>query len=132
MITHIHTATIFVRDENKAVEFYTQKLGFELITDMPMGPDQRWLELAPPGAPSHILLYKPTPDQPGADTYEGAMANIGKFQPILFRCDSVQKTYEELSAKGVKFPTPAKQESWGMWAVFEDQDGNSFGLSESS
>src|SRR5437764_122527 len=117
MITHIHTATVFVRDQQAALDFYTQKLGFEVITDMPMGPGQRWLEVAPPGASTHVLLYQPTPEQPGADTYEAAMASIGKFQTILFHCDDVQKTYKEFSGRGVAFPTPAKQESWGMWAV---------------
>ncbi len=130
MITHVYTATVFVRDQDAAVAFYTQKLGFEVVADFPMGPEQRWLEVAPPAAATHILLYKPTQEQPGADSYEAAMALIGKFQTILFRCDDVQKTYEDLSARGVQFPTPAKQEEWGMWAVFQDQDGNSFGLSQ--
>ena len=72
-----------------------------------MGPGQRWIEVAPPGASTHVLLY-PVPE-PGADFSEAATASIGKFQTILFHCDDVQKTYEELSARGVTFSTPAKQ-----------------------
>lgn len=129
MITAIHTSTIFVRDQDKALDFYLNKLGFEKLRDDPMGPASRWIEVAPPGAQSHVLLYKPTPEMPGAATYEAAMASIGAFSTILFRCDDVRRTYEELSAKGVQFPTPPEQQPWGWWAAFEDQDGNSFGLS---
>jgi lactoylglutathione lyase len=129
MINAIHTSTIFVRDQDRALDFYINKLGFEKHRDDPMGPDSRWIEVSPPGAESHILLYKPTPGMPGASTYENAMASVGTFSTILFRCDDVQRTHAELAAKGVKFPTPAEQQPWGWWAVFEDQDGNSFGLS---
>ena len=128
MITHVYTTTVFVLDQPAALDFYTQKLGFEVVLDMPMGPGQRWLEVAPPGAATHVLLYQPTPEQPGANSYETAMATIGKFQTILFSCGDVEKTYHELSARGVTFPQPPKQEPWGMWAVFQDRDGNSFGL----
>lgn len=130
MITAIHNATVFVNNQDKALEFYTTKLGFTVVTDLPMGPGARWLEVAPPDARSRILLYKATAENPGAESVEAAQARVGTFQTILLATDSVQKTYEELSAKGVNFPTPAKQEAWGMWAVLADQDGNQFGLTE--
>lgn len=117
-------------DQDKALDFYVHKLGFEKRRDDPMGPNSRWIEVAPLGAQSVVLLYKPTQEMPGAGTYEKAMENIGTFHPILFACKDVKQTYAELSAKGVKFSTPAEQQPWGWWAVFEDQDGNSFGLSQ--
>jgi lactoylglutathione lyase len=61
MLTMIGTITVHVTDQDKALAFYTQKLGFEMRADMPMGPDQRWLEVAPPGAQTRILLYYRTP-----------------------------------------------------------------------
>ena len=131
-LTNIHTASVFVRDQDAALDFYTNKLGFEVRRNDPMGPDGRWIEVAPPGAQTAVLLYKPTPEMPGASTYEYAQAGIGTFNPILFRCDDVQRTYQELSARGVRFPTPPEQQPWGWWAVFEDQDGNSFGLNQAS
>jgi predicted enzyme related to lactoylglutathione lyase len=130
MIGKIHTASVFVRDQAAARDFYVNKLGFEVRRDEPMGPESRWIEVAPPGAQSGVLLYKPTPDMPGASTYELAQTNIGTFNPILFHCEDVRSTYEELSARGVYFTTPPEQQYWGWWAVFEDPDGNSFGLSE--
>ena len=131
-LTHLHSASVFVRDQDAALDFYTNKLGFEVRRDDPMGPDSRWIEVAPPGAQSAVLLYKPTSEMPGASTYEHAQASIGTFNPILFSCDDVQRTYQELSARGVRFPTPPEQQPWGWWAVFEDQDGNSFGLNQAS
>jgi predicted enzyme related to lactoylglutathione lyase len=130
MISHVYATTIYVRDQDRALDFYTSKLGFGKRRDDPMGPDARWIEVIPPGAQSAVLLYKPTPEMPGASTYEKAMEYIGTFSPILFACSDVQKTYEELKAKGVNFTTPAEQQPWGWWAVFEDQDGNSFGLTQ--
>jgi lactoylglutathione lyase len=130
MITHVGTTSVFVKDQDAALAFYVDKLGFEKIADEPMGPGSRWIEVAPPGGETAVLLYKPTPEQPGASSYEVALATIGKFQTILFRCDDVEATCKELTAKGVKFPTPAKEEPWGWWAVFEDQDGNSFGIAQ--
>jgi catechol 2,3-dioxygenase-like lactoylglutathione lyase family enzyme len=130
MIEAVHTATVFVRDQAKALDFYVNKLGFETRRDEPMGPDSRWIEVAPPGSRTAVLLYKPTPEMPGASSFEAAEASIGKWQTILFACPDVRVTHAELSGRGVNFPQPPEQQFWGWWAVFEDQDGNSFGLSE--
>ena len=62
MLTNIGTITVQVTDQDKALAFYTQKLGFEKRSDEPMGPNQRWIEVAPPGAQTRILLYKATPE----------------------------------------------------------------------
>ena len=78
MLTSVGTITVQVTDQDKALEFYTQKLGFEVRTDQPTGPDQRWIEVAPPGAQTRILLYKATPEMPGAASYDEAIASIGK------------------------------------------------------
>src|SRR5215212_2532226 len=130
MITAVHTATVFVKDQDRALDFYVNKLGFEKRRDDSMGPDSRWIEVAPPGAETAVLFYKPTPEMPGAATFDLAQSMIGVFQPILFRVDDIRATYEQLAAKGVSFPTPPEQQFWGLWTIFEDQDGNSFALSQ--
>jgi catechol 2,3-dioxygenase-like lactoylglutathione lyase family enzyme len=128
MLTNVGTITVHVTDQDKALAFYTEKLGFEARTDMPMGPDQRWIEVAPPGAQTRILLYKPTPEAPGADSYEVAKAKIGKNTGMVLEVDDIEATFAELKAKGVTIIDEATRQPWGWWGVFADQDGNSYGV----
>jgi len=72
MLTKIGTITVQVTDQDKALAFYTQKLGFEKRSDQPMGPDQRWIEVAPQGAQTRILLYKATPEAPWCSLLRGS------------------------------------------------------------
>jgi predicted enzyme related to lactoylglutathione lyase len=116
MIKHIKFATIPVRDQDKALKFYTEKLGFTVFTDQPMGPGQRWIELSVPGSKTGLVLFTP----------DGFEDRIGKFSGISFECDDVEQTYETLKAKGVEFTAPPKKESWGTSAIFKDIDGNQF------
>ena len=128
MLTMVGTITVHVTDQDKALAFYTEKLGFETRADMPMGPDQRWLEVAPAGAQTRILLYKPTPDAPGADSYEVAKAKIGTSTGMVFEVDDIVATFEDLKGKGVTIIDEAARQPWGWWGVFADQDGNSYGV----
>ena len=128
MLTMVGTITVHVTDQDKALAFYTEKLGFEKRADMPMGPDQRWLEVAPAGAQTRILLYKPTPDAPGADSYEVAKAKIGKSTGMVLEVDDIVATFEDLKGKGVTIIDEAARQPWGWWGVFADQDGNSYGV----
>ena len=128
MLTNVGTITVHVTDQDKALAFYTEKLGFEARADMPMGPGQRWIEVAPPGAQTRILLYKPTPEAPGADSYEVAKAKIGKNTGMVLEVDDIEATFAELKAKGVTIIDELTQQPWGWWGVFADQDGNSYGV----
>jgi predicted enzyme related to lactoylglutathione lyase len=119
MIRKIKFSSIPVRDQDRALEFYTRTLGFTLQTDQPMGPGQRWVEVRPPKGDSGIALFTP----PGHES------RIGTFTGLSMECDDVQKTYEELSAKGVVFAKPPKSESWGMMAILQDSEGNQIVLS---
>lgn len=118
MIRGIKFASVPVRDQEKALLFYTKKLGFEIVTDQPFG-NQRWIELSIPGAESQLVLFTP----PGHET------RIGGFQPVVFWTDDIEKTYAELIARGVKFTSPPKKEPWGTSSIFADEDGNQFVLS---
>ena len=128
MLTNVGTITVHVTDQDKALAFYTEKLSFEARTDMPMGPDQRWIEVAPPGAQTRILLYKPTPEAPGADSYDVAKAKIGKNTGMVLEVDDIKATFAELKAKGVTIIDEPTQQPWGWWGVFADQDGNTYGV----
>ncbi|HEU5453308.1 MAG TPA: VOC family protein [Terriglobales bacterium] len=118
MIKSVKFVTIPVRDQDRALEFYTGKLGFAVATDQAFGP-QRWIELKIPGADTRVVLF----------AIPGQEDRIGTFQGISFQADSVEKTYSELKARGVDFEQAPKKESWGTSAIFKDPDGNSFVIS---
>ena len=119
MIKAIKFVSIPVRDQDRALEFYTQKLGFEILTDQPMGPGQRWIELGIPRAETRVVLFTPA----------GHEDRVGGVSNVAFVSDNVEKTYQDLAAKGVEFVQPAKKEPWGTSAIFKDVDGNQFVIS---
>ena len=119
MIRGIKIATIPVRNQDAALKFYTEKLGFKVVTDQPFDGKQRWIELLIPGAETWIALFTP----------EGHENRIGGFQPMTFWCDDVLSTCNQLKAKGVAFAQEPRQEPWGTMAIFKDPDGNQFVVS---
>jgi predicted enzyme related to lactoylglutathione lyase len=118
MIRGVKFVSIPVRDQEKSLKFYTEKLGLEIMTDQAFG-NQRWIELGIPGADTRVVLF----------TLPGQHDQIGKHQPVTFWSDNVQQTFEQLSKKGVEFLQPPKTEHWGTSAIFKDTDGNQFVLS---
>lgn len=119
MIRGIKLASIPVRDQDASLQFYTEKLGFRVLTDQPFGEKQRWIELGIPGAESRLALFTP----------EGHENRIGGFQPMTFWCDDVFATAKAMKANGVEFAQDPKKESWGTAGIFKDVDGNQFVLS---
>jgi predicted enzyme related to lactoylglutathione lyase len=119
MIRKIKFTSIPVRDQDRALHFYVTTLGFTLVTDQPMGPGQRWIELRPAKGDTGVALFTP----PGHED------RVGTFTGISLDCDDVQKTYEELRAKGVEFAQPPRSEPWGVMAILKDSEGNQFVLS---
>ena len=119
MITCLKFASIPTRDQDAAVAFWTEKVGFRVLTDQPMGPGKRWIELGIPGAETRIVLFTP----------EGHADRIGTFFNGSFACDDVDHTYKQLTAKGVVFEGPPEKQAWGTSAKFSDLDGNTFILS---
>ena len=120
MIRGVKIVSIPVSDQDRALKFYTEKLGFKVATDQEMAPGaQRWIELMIPGADTGIALFTP----------EGHEKRIGEFQSISFWCDDVFATVELLKAKGVVFTKEPTTEQWGSVAVFKDVDGNQLVLS---
>jgi predicted enzyme related to lactoylglutathione lyase len=119
MIKQLKFASIPTRDQDAALTFWTEKVGFRVATDQPMGPGQRWIELAIPGAQTGIALFTP----PGHED------RIGTFFNGSFMCDDVDYTYRQMRDRGVTFVQEPRREPWGTSAKFADPDGNIFVLS---
>jgi predicted enzyme related to lactoylglutathione lyase len=121
MIKQLKFVGIPVRDQDAALAFWTEKVGFRVATDQPMGPGQRWIELSIPGAQTGVTLFTP----PGHED------RVGGFFNGSFACDDVDHTYQQMLARGVEFSQGPKKEQWGTSAIFKDPEGNTFVLSSS-
>lgn len=117
MIRGVKFVSIPVTDQDRALAFYTTKLGFRLLTDQPFSSEQRWIELGIPGAETRIVLFRMD-----EGLKPGSMMNVSLWT------DDVEGTARELKAKGVEFVSDPKREPWGTFAIFKDADGNSFVL----
>lgn len=126
MITHIQTVGVYVSDQDRSLAFYRDKLGFELQMDAPMG-QSRWIQLAPKGAQTSLVLNMPAPDMP-PEMYERTKSLIGGFANFIFTVDDIEATYAELTARGVEFQDKPAQQPWGWWATLKDPDGNIIGV----
>lgn len=120
MIKQIKFVSIPVADQNRALDFYTEKLGFTIITDQPFNENQRWIELRVPKAETRVVLFTPPGDE----------ARVGSFMNMSYACDDLTQTYEALKARGVEFDGPPEKQPWGSYAKFKDSEGNQFVLSE--
>ena len=102
MIKGLKFAGIPVTDQDRALAFYRDLLGFRVVTDQPMGENQRWIELRIPGADTGISLFTP----PGHED------RIGTYHNLSFWTDDVQQTYDELRSRGVKFESEPQEQAW--------------------
>jgi len=114
MIKRIKFLGIPVRDQERALAFYTEKLGFRIMTDQEMSPTQRWIELQIPGAETGVVLFTP----PGHED------RIGTFVNTSWEVDSIDKAYEDLLARGVEFTGPPQKQPWGNSVIMKDSEGN--------
>lgn len=119
MIKGVKFVSIPVRDQKAALEFWTEKLGFQIMTDQPFNDKQRWIELGLPGNATRVVLFH----------MDGWEDKIGAFMNVVFYADDVVRTHKDLADRGVEFVAPPKKESWGTSAIFKDQDGSQFVLS---
>lgn len=105
MITHANTVAVYVSSQQDALRCYTEKLGFEVRRNAPMGPGGNWIELAPHGAQSRIVIYP-----------RAMMKGWEALKPsIVLGCADAQATYRELSARGVRFTQAPKKMPWGTF-----------------
>lgn len=120
MVKGIHQVVLEVEDQNRALAFWTEAMGLELVQDAPYG-DERWLEVRTPDGAVTIVLSRRQGERPTAPA-ELPTSNI------MFYCDDLVRTYDELKARGVEFSQPPIEQPFGWWSVFQDAEGNRFAL----
>jgi catechol 2,3-dioxygenase-like lactoylglutathione lyase family enzyme len=124
----VELVTIVVDDYDSAVAFFVDTLGFELIEDAPAlrgdGRPKRWVVVRPPHAQTGILLAQADGDEQAAAVGNQTAGRVGFF----LRVDDFDAVHDRLLAKGVRFITPPRDESYGRFAVFLDVAGNAWDL----
>ncbi|HEX2233171.1 MAG TPA: VOC family protein [Thermoleophilaceae bacterium] len=124
MIDAVAKAVVSVDDQERALRFWTERVGFELVRDETYG-DERWIEVRPPGG-GPVLVLSPRPSgQPRPDVPE-----MLPHSPLFFTCADIQETHRELSERGVEFHAPPQRQHFGWWALFCDDEGTRFALGE--
>ena len=129
-------AQVWVHDQDEALAFYTEKLGFEVQSDvtLPEMGDFRWLTVAPPGQPDTavVLMAIPGPpvmDEETAEQVRTLMAK-GFAGTIFLTTDDVQASYEELKGRGVDFVEQPEERPYGIDSAFRDPSGNNIRLTQ--
>lgn len=124
----IHVTSVFVDDQQKALEFYTDKLGFVAKTDVPAGAF-RWLTVVGADEPDGVELLLEPDDHPAAKAYKSALMADG-IPAASFAVDDLNATFKELTAKGVVFTQePTAMGPDLLTAVLDDTCGNLIMLS---
>jgi catechol 2,3-dioxygenase-like lactoylglutathione lyase family enzyme len=121
--------TIIVDDYDRAIEFFTGALGFELAEDSPAlttvgGRPKRWVVVRPPGAQTGVLLAQADGPRQAAAVGNQVAGRVGFF----LRVDDFGAAYERMTAAGVEFATEPRDEPYGRIAVFLDVAGNRWDL----
>jgi len=118
----LHFVIVYVRDQERSLQFYVDKLGFRVAVDHRFADGQRWIEVEPPDGNAHIGLALLQPN-------EDPEKLIRPETLIWFITEDVNRKYEAWKARGVHFRYPPEVPAWGgIHTRFEDPDGNSFGL----
>lgn len=123
----VEKVVVDVEDQERAKEFWTSSMGFEVIQDAPYG-DERWLEVQSPDKGVVLVLNR-------TSTGPGDRASVPDMLPtsnVMFACEDIEGTYEQLIQRGVEFPQPPVRQPFGWYALFNDGEGNRFALSEAA
>ena len=140
MITRLSHNTVYVLDQDRAREFYVDKLGFELRNDISMAGDGfegagqgfRWLTVSPPGQPDveFVLADCRMGHSPENAEEIRALVAKGALGAGVLATDDCDKTYRELSERGVVFLSEPAERPYGIEATFRDDSGNWYSLSQ--
>ncbi|MBL8119285.1 MAG: VOC family protein [Anaerolineae bacterium] len=120
MIKRVGTVSVFVSDQDRAKQFYTETLGLELHRDQPLfpGAQSRWLSVAPKGAETEIVLYLPD------ENWEHYRGVVGKSQAVTLDVSDIEGVVGVLKQKGVVIVSDIDRQPWGSNAIIQDSEGN--------
>ncbi|MFC5970371.1 VOC family protein [Halomarina salina] len=127
MFTDVTHVTVFVDDQDEAIAFYADVLGFEVRVDSPMGDEGRWVTVAPPGASVPELTLVEA-DSDGKRERIGSQAADHVF--LVLESSDLYADYERLQEASVEFHGEIREVPWGIDATFEDPWGNVYNVVE--
>ncbi len=134
MIQRQSHTTVFVLNQEEALEFYRDKLGFEVRADFSMEGGFRWLTVGAPGQPDMQIILAAVAEGPMFDAEAAKsvrdLVAKGAFGIGVFDTADCQATYEELASKGVEFTMPPTERFYGVEAMGKDNSGNWFSLTQ--
>ena len=134
MIKKMSHTTIYVTSQEEALKFYTEKLGFEVRTDATMDGGFRWLTVGLKSQPDlEFVLMEPKAGMMMDKATASQLREIidkGVLGAGVFDTDDVHTTYEELKGRGVEFMGPPATRPYGIEALFKDNSGNWFSLTQ--
>jgi predicted enzyme related to lactoylglutathione lyase len=123
MVQGVFKVVLDVDDQERAKEFWTSKMGFKVVQDVAYG-DERWLEVLSPDGNTILVLGR-------SSTGPGDRDSVPEMLPtsnVFFYCDDLERTYEELTTRGVEFSVPPAKQQFGWWSLFLDSEGNRHAL----
>lgn len=134
MITKLSHYSIYVLDQDQAYDFYVNKLGFVVVTDAKMDNGFRWLTVRPKEQDDTEIILMPVKegfmfDKESAQQLQDLIQK-GKLGSGVFQTNDCRATYTELKAKGVEFKSEPKEQFYGIEAIFRDNSGNWFSLTQ--
>jgi lactoylglutathione lyase len=121
MITKVSTVCLYVNDQDRAKDFYVNKMGFELVGDSPLYPGAaaRWISVVPKkGVETELILYLPD------ENWEHYKQVVGKSQAITLDVQDMNAVVADLKAKGVRFASEPEAQPWGTFATIIDSEDN--------
>jgi len=124
VISGVQKIIVPVEDQDKAKQWWTTVLGFEVVRDDSYG-DERWIEITPPDHKVVLVLSPREADEPRREVRDQL-----PHSDVFFACKDIQQTYTELTERGVRFPTAPEKMHFGWWAMFTDCDGTRYALAQ--
>lgn len=116
MLTHVQVVHVPVSDQDRAKDFYVDRLGMSVIADLHMGPHGRWLQVAPAGAATSLALV------PGDGSSAPGSATL------VFETDDIEEDVAQLRERGLDLPEQIEDMPWARAIRFTDPDGNNLVL----